>query len=73
MLIIAGGETARATLDQLNVQHLRVLAEIQPGVVLSELQGREQRLITKAGAFGGQPALAEIVAAHAHPFESEDF
>jgi D-threonate/D-erythronate kinase len=73
VLIIAGGETARATLDQLNVRHLRVLAELQPGVVLSELQGREQRLITKAGAFGGERALAEIVTGHAHPFESEDF
>jgi D-threonate/D-erythronate kinase len=73
VLIIAGGETARATLDQLNVQHLRVLAEVQPGVVLSELQGRQQRLITKAGAFGGERALAEIVTGHAHPFESEDF
>lgn len=60
-LVLTGGETARAVVDALGVDHLRVLGEIEPGVVLSELPRRGQLLVTKSGAFGDPDTLARIV------------
>ena len=60
-LVLTGGETARAVVDALGVDHLRVLGEIEPGVVLSELPRRGQLVVTKSGAFGDPETLARVV------------
>lgn len=60
-LVLTGGETARAVVDALGVDHMRVLGEIEPGVVVSELSGNRPLLVTKAGAFGDSGTLARII------------
>ena len=58
-LVATGGETARALLTALGADGLRLVCEIEPGVVLSTAEGgRALAVITKAGAFG-TPATLE--------------
>ncbi|MDR0260941.1 MAG: four-carbon acid sugar kinase family protein [Comamonas sp.] len=63
-LVITGGETARAVLEELQLRSLRVHSESEPGVVLciTEHQNTEQVtprqwIATKAGAFGHPASL----------------
>jgi len=58
-LVATGGETARALLTGLGAVGLRLVREIEPGVVLSTAEGGGQALpvITKAGAFGTPDTL----------------
>ncbi len=63
-LVITGGETARAVLEELQLRSLRVHSESEPGVVLcitenqdSENDTRRQWIATKAGAFGHPASL----------------
>ena len=57
-LVATGGETARALLTGLGAVGLRLVCEIEPGVVLGIAEGgRALPVITKAGAFGGQDTL----------------
>ncbi len=63
-LVITGGETARAVLEELQLRSLRVHSESEPGVVLciTEHQDTEQDtprqwIATKAGAFGHPASL----------------
>nr|WP_312990039.1 four-carbon acid sugar kinase family protein [Comamonas koreensis] len=63
-LVITGGETARAVLEELQLRSLRVHSESEPGVVLciTENQNIEQGtprqwIATKAGAFGHPASL----------------
>lgn len=59
-LVATGGDTARAMLDTLGVSTLRLHAEIEPGVVLSEALGAlPLSVVTKSGAFGGASALRD--------------
>jgi uncharacterized protein YgbK (DUF1537 family) len=60
-LVVVGGETLRAVLDTLQVSELRVVGELAPGVVVSELAGTTRRLITKAGAFGEDRAVLSVL------------
>lgn len=60
-LILTGGETAKAVIDALGVDHMRVLGEIEPGVVMSEISDGRPYLVTKAGAFGDADTLTRIV------------
>ena len=63
-LVVTGGETARAILDEIGVDLLHLVAEIEPGVPLSRMQDRQGPiLITKAGAFGDPDTLANCVRA----------
>jgi D-threonate/D-erythronate kinase len=57
-LVATGGETARAVLTALGAVGLRLVCEIEPGVVLSTAEGgRALPVITKAGAFGTPETL----------------
>lgn len=57
-LAVTGGETARALLTALAAVGLRLVCEIEPGVVLSTVEGgRALPVITKAGAFGTPETL----------------
>jgi uncharacterized protein YgbK (DUF1537 family) len=59
-LIATGGETARALLVEAGVDGLRVLDELEPGVVVGVPTGAAQRhpwVVTKAGAFGNDETL----------------
>lgn len=69
-LVCTGGDTARALLSALGAVGLRLVREIEPGVVLSTVEGgRPLPVVTKAGAFGGPETLircrAALRAAHA--------
>lgn len=55
-LIATGGETARALLDAGGIARLRLMGELEPGVVLS-LSPRGLPIITKAGGFGEASSL----------------
>jgi uncharacterized protein YgbK (DUF1537 family) len=58
-LVATGGETALAVLDAWDVQCLRVLGEVEPGLPYSvaECAGRNLLVLTKAGGFGGPDTL----------------
>ena len=58
-LVATGGETARALLTGLGAIGLRLVREIEPGVVLctAEGGGRPLPVVTKAGAFGTPDTL----------------
>lgn len=58
-VVATGGSTARAVLDALRIDRLRLLGEVEPGLPFS-VADRWQRplpVITKAGAFGSPQAL----------------
>lgn len=62
-LLICGGESAHAILDQLRISVLQVKAEIRPGLPLCEVQtecGRVQ-FVTKSGGFGTPTLLSEVL------------
>jgi D-threonate/D-erythronate kinase len=56
-LVVTGGETARAVLRAAGVDHLRVIGELEPGVVRGHVPHLGLDLVTKAGAFGDRDAL----------------
>lgn len=63
-LFATGGETARRLLDALDVNALRLIAEVEPGVPMSVALGRRSLpVITKAGAFGGDATLVKCLRA----------
>jgi uncharacterized protein YgbK (DUF1537 family) len=62
-LFLTGGETARAVLGRLGVTGLRRLGEVEPGVIVSRADGGAlavRIIVTKAGAFGTEEALARV-------------
>jgi len=57
-LIVTGGETARAMLSEAGIGALELLSEVEPGVAVGRpAGGSPMRIVTKAGAFGGEAAL----------------
>ncbi|VVE41560.1 four-carbon acid sugar kinase family protein [Pandoraea terrigena] len=57
-LVVTGGETARAMLSAVGIGALELIAEIEPGVAVGRpANGMPTRIVTKAGAFGGEAAL----------------
>lgn len=63
-LFVSGGETLRHLCDALNVTHLDVDGEIEPGVPTSLLRGGDwdgQRLVSKSGAFGDAGFLQRLL------------
>jgi 4-phospho-D-threonate 3-dehydrogenase / 4-phospho-D-erythronate 3-dehydrogenase len=58
-LVATGGETARAILDAWGIDRLHLLGEVEPGLPYSvtECQGREIIVLTKAGGFGTPETL----------------
>ncbi len=60
LLILVGGDTAGEMLARLDLAQLRVIAELLPGMPLTEGvdgQGRLQRVVLKAGNHGDDAAL----------------
>lgn len=69
LLVLTGGETARAVLTRLGIRSLRLVTELAPGVVLADGDGRP--VITKAGGFGTASTLhAAIQAVRSTPDHS---
>lgn len=63
LLVLTGGETARAVLSRRGVTGLRLLNELEPGVVLSRTEPQPGFVITKAGGFGTPETLHRAVTA----------
>jgi 4-hydroxythreonine-4-phosphate dehydrogenase len=61
-LVVFGGDTARAVLEELGAPRLEPLGEVLPGVPVSALPfaGRELPLVTKAGGFGEPDVVDRI-------------
>jgi len=63
-LVLSGGEVALAVCRALQVQGLRILTAIEPGIPGGEIIGGRAegtRLVTKAGGFGSVRALASAL------------
>ncbi|SAL63614.1 HPr kinase [Caballeronia arvi] len=62
-LVVTGGETARRIIDALPTVSLRVCREVMPGVPLAEVKTATGAfpMITKAGGFGDDEALATCI------------
>ncbi|WP_185859149.1 four-carbon acid sugar kinase family protein [Vreelandella populi] len=58
-LVATGGETAKALLSAAGIDHLRLLDELEPGVVLS-INNQDMPVVTKAGAFGNEATLFKV-------------
>jgi uncharacterized protein YgbK (DUF1537 family) len=58
-LILFGGHTANAVMREVGIKGFRPRTEIAPGVVYSEADSRG--IITKAGGFGGDRVVKEIL------------
>jgi len=67
--VMAGGATARAVLTGAGVTSLRLLGELQPGVILTRAAGvhRQLHVITKSGSFGDRTTLVRLAAAATQP------
>ncbi|GAA0536280.1 membrane protein [Saccharopolyspora subtropica] len=63
LLVLTGGETARAVLSRRGVTGLRLLNELEPGVVLARTEPQPVYVITKAGGFGTPETLHRAVTA----------
>ena len=60
-LLLTGGDTARAVIDALVIEHLEVLGEFEPGISISRPAGRQgPDIYVKAGAFGDEMALHRV-------------
>ncbi len=63
-LFLSGGDVARAVCGENGIQGLRILGDLQPGVIVGEAVGiRYQglRVITKAGGFGNEDAMVQAI------------
>ena len=65
-IFLTGGDTAISVCRALGVGSIDILAEVLPGIPLGQLVGGScpgLRVVTKAGAFGGDNAIVESVKA----------
>jgi len=63
-LFLCGGDVARAVCGDQGIQALRILGTLQPGVIAGEAVGQHYnglRVVTKAGGFGSEDALLQVV------------
>jgi len=62
-VVLSGGMTAAAVCAALGIRALRLVREIEPGVVLAEAAcgGGVLRVVTKPGGFGGPGALRRLL------------
>lgn len=63
-LVLTGGDTAMSCIHKLKAEGVRIVKEILPGIPLCRLIGGESeglRTVTKAGGFGEEEALIEII------------
>lgn len=57
-LLLVGGDTARAVLEQLNILQVNVVGELEPGISTCRVQsGRSETIYIKAGSFGDADTL----------------
>ena len=61
-LVVAGGETAGAVVQALQVRRLRVGAPIDPGVPWTQAEGRPLLLALKSGNFGSVDFFTKALA-----------
>jgi uncharacterized protein YgbK (DUF1537 family) len=64
LLVLAGGDTAYHVLSRLNVRRLEVQRELLPGMPLARgggADGREHRVLLKAGNHGDEATLATLL------------
>ncbi|MGQ9630756.1 MAG: four-carbon acid sugar kinase family protein [bacterium] len=64
VLVLTGGDTTMGVCRRLGAEGIEIENEILPGIPLGRLLGgewRNIRVVTKAGAFGGDDALVKIV------------
>ena len=61
-LLVTGGDTLLAFMQEIGVDTLVPLCEMAPGVVLSKLsyRGRSYRLLSKSGGFGQEDILIRL-------------
>ena len=65
-LVLTGGDIAAAVCTALGAHSLWLRGELQPGIALGELADGAQAglaVVTKAGGFGGERAIADILTA----------
>jgi len=63
-LILTGGDVARETCSALGVTGVRVLRELEPGVIVGKVIGGVKeglRVVTKAGGFGSDKAMVDAI------------
>ncbi len=63
-LFLSGGDVARAVCGDEGIQGLRILGDLQPGVIVGEAVGARYqglRVITKAGGFGDDNAMVQAI------------
>lgn len=63
-LILTGGDVAKETCETLEATGIRILKELEPGVVVGEVIGGIKeglRIATKAGGFGSDEAIVDAV------------
>jgi uncharacterized protein YgbK (DUF1537 family) len=63
-LFLCGGDVARAVCGDEGIQALRILGDLQPGVIVGEAAGDRYeglRVITKAGGFGNEDAIVDVM------------
>jgi uncharacterized protein YgbK (DUF1537 family) len=61
-LFLSGGDVARAVCGEDGIQGLRILGDLQPGVIVGEAVGQNNpglRVVTKAGGFGNEDAMIQ--------------
>lgn len=65
-IVVTGGYTAAQVCDRLDISHLEVVAELQPGIVLAQPHPAPHGIrwmVTKAGSFGNERTLEQILIA----------
>jgi len=63
-LVLTGGEVALRVCEAMGIKRLKLEREILPGIPLTTIVGGDHdglKVVTKAGGFGGEEALVEII------------
>ena len=62
-ILITGGDTLLQCMKQMNATEIEPILELDPGVVLSEVQYKDRSgyIISKSGGFGKEDLLVSIV------------
>lgn len=62
-IMIIGGDTLLAFLEAICCRELRIVCELEPGVVLSRIsyRGRDYEVVSKSGGFGGDDLLVKLM------------
>lgn len=63
-LILTGGDVAKETCETLEATGVRILKELEPGIVVGEVIGGIKeglRIVTKAGGFGSDEAIVDAI------------